>query len=281
MPNIFEYMDYREYLEDYYLDRKRENPGFSFQVFANIAGFRSKSFIKEVIDGKKRLTKESAEKFNNVLKLGEKAFSYFLDLIELEHADSLDKKNYYLEKLQGYSQRNSAKIIKQQQYDFYAHWYHNTIREILVHFDFKEDYALLGRMVKPNISGRKARQSVELLIDLGLIKKTKTGYVQTDTVISTGNTIWSLAIQNFHLQNMAIAASSIETVPRPERDISSIVVGLSEKGFETYKAEIEKVRSRLLQLAEKERNVEKVYHVNFQMFPTSGVLECGKEIPGE
>jgi len=33
MPNIFEYMDYREYLEDYYLEKKRANPAFSFQVF--------------------------------------------------------------------------------------------------------------------------------------------------------------------------------------------------------------------------------------------------------
>jgi len=247
----------------------------------NKAGFKSKSFIKEVIDGKKNLTEESARKFNSVLKLGDKAFLYFLDLTDLIHAKSLDKKNYYIEKLRGYSQRNSAKIINQQQYDFYSHWYHNTIREIVAHFDFQEDYERLGKMVRPNISARKARQSVSLLLDLGLIRKTKTGYAQTDSVISTGNTIWSLAIQNFHLQNMAIAASSIETVPRHERDISSIVAGLSEKGFEVFKEEIEKVRTRLLQLAEKDTDAQRVYHVNFQIFPTSENLRNGKDQSGE
>lgn len=273
MPNIFDYMDYRDYLDDFYNEKKKANPGFSYQVFADKVGLKSKSFLKEVIDGKKNLTPESAQKINQTLKLGDKAFAYFLDLIEFIHVKSTEQKNYYFEKLSSYSQRNTAKIVQQQQYDFYSHWYHNTIRELAVHFDFSDDFELLGKMVVPNISARKARQSVDLLLKLGLIKKNKKVYEQVDKIITTGNTLWSLAVQNFHLQNMAIAASSIETIPRNERDISSLVVGLSEKSLAIYKDEIEKLRDKLLRLAEQESNVQRVYHVNFQVFPTSEVIK--------
>ncbi len=54
MPNIFNYMDYREFLEDFYDEQKSANKAFSYQYFANKAGFKSKSFIKLVIDGKKK-----------------------------------------------------------------------------------------------------------------------------------------------------------------------------------------------------------------------------------
>ena len=275
MPNIYNYMDYREYLEDFYNEKKRANPFFSYQVFADKAGLKSKGFLKEVMNGKKNLTHESAKKINHVLKLGDKAFAYFLDLIEFIHVKSTEQKNYYLEKINAYSQRNMAKLVQQQQYDFYSHWYHNTVRELVVKFNFNENYELLGKMVLPNISARKARQSVQLLLQLGLIKKTKKGYEQVDAIITTGDILWSLAVQNFHLQNMAIAASSIETISRNERDISSLVVGFSERSLAICKDEIEKLRSKLLRLANEETDVQRVYHINFQVFPTSEVIKNG------
>jgi uncharacterized protein (TIGR02147 family) len=269
MTNIFKYMDYREYLEDFYHEKKKASSAFSYQVFADKSGLKSKSFLKEVIDGKKNLTHESAMKINRVLGLGDRAFAYFLDLIEFNQAKSLDQKNYYFERISSYDQRNSARLVQRQQYDFYSHWYHNTIRELAVYFDFKEDFELLGKMVHPPISARKARQSVELLMKLGLLQKTPKGYRQTDAIITTGNVVWSLAVQNFHLQNMTLAASSIESVAREQRDISCLVVGLSRGGLEIFTNEIEKLRLKLLRLAEKETNVQRVYHVNFQVFPTS------------
>ena len=39
MPNIFGYLDYRDFLKDYYLEEKAKSPVFSFQYFANKAGF--------------------------------------------------------------------------------------------------------------------------------------------------------------------------------------------------------------------------------------------------
>lgn len=273
MPNIYNYLNYREYLEDFYNERKKEDSTFSYQVFADKAGFKSKSFIKLVIDGRKNLSKASIPKLNRVLKLKGKAFSYFNDIIAFNHAKKLSERNRYFQRLSRYNQRNKAKMVLAQQYDFYQKWYHNTIRELVVQVDFKEDYAKLGKMVKPPISARKAKQSVQLLLNLGLIKKVGTKYVQTDTIITTGNEVRSLAVQNFHVQNMMLAAESIDTVPRSQRDISCLVVGLSNEGIELYKQEIQKFRKKLLDIAEKEKKTQRVYHVNFQFYPMSEVID--------
>jgi uncharacterized protein (TIGR02147 family) len=270
MPDIFKYLDYREFLDDFYLEKKRGNPRYSFQLLAQQAGFKSKSFIKLVIDGKKNLTEESADRLNKALKLPEKSFAYFKDLVEFNQSSSLPVRNYCFEKLLSYNKRSSARLLLQQQYEFYMKWYHNTIRELACSVDFKDDYEMLGKLVKPSITARKARLSVDLLKRLGLIRK-KTGgcYEQVDSLITTGDDVRALAILNFHQQNLFLAGQSLETVQSAQRDVSCVILGLSDAGFGKVKNEIKKFREKLLDIAQQEKKIQNVYHLNIQLFPTS------------
>ncbi len=270
MGNVFNYLDYREFLEDFYEEKKAGNPHFSFQVFATMAGFRSKSFIKLVIDNKKNLTGASVEQLNRALKLSGKQFSYFKDLVEFNQARSQQLQNFFLEKLLSYNKRNPARLLLQDQYDFYTKWYHNTIRELVCAAQFNNDFGKLGAMVKPAISARKARQSVALLKKLGLIRQSaRGGYEQVDPIITTGNEIRSLAVQNFHQQNLFLAGQSIETVPSTEREISCLILGLSENGIRKIKGEIQKFHEKIMEISRHEKDICRVYHCNFQFFPTS------------
>lgn len=270
MPNIYNYLNYREFLRDYYNEQKREKTGFSYQYFANKAGFKSKSFLKLVIDGKKNLTPRSLDKINRGMKLSPRSFSYLTDLVEFNQSNSVNVLNSFFEKLVGYNRRNSTKLIIKEQYDFYSKWYHSTIRELVTINNFDGDYERLGKMLRPAITTKQARQSVELLLKLGLIKRRAKGFDQLDNIISTGDEVKSLAVKNFHLQNFKLAAESIENCESEERDISSLVLGLSEDGFKSIKSEIQLFRKKLLDIANADKNLSTIYHVNFQIFPTSG-----------
>lgn len=271
MPEIYEYLDYREFLRDYFNAQKAKSPYFSYKYLANKAGFKSKSFFHEVLNGKKNLSRDSIFALRNVLGLTDKAFSYFELLVAFNQAVDHKQKDHFFHQLVGYNSRNKARLFTRAQYEVCSHWYHMTIREVATIADFKEDYERLGKMLHPSISARKARQSIRLLLKLGLLRKSgKNGrYEQTDRLVTTGDEVHSLAVHNFHLQNMALAAESIDTVPRRQRDISSVVLGLSAEGFETVKTEIQKFRKKLLEISEKENGINKVYHANFQIFPTT------------
>ena len=269
MPNIFGYLNYRDFLRDYYLEQKAKNPNFSYQLFANKAGFKSKSFIKLVIDGRKNLTGISLSKSAKAMNLGPKTFSYFEDLVAFNQASSLKLRNFFFEKLAAYNSRSTARLILHDQYEFYSRWYHNTLRELVTWNEFDGDYEALGKKIQPSLSARQAHQSVQLLLKLGLIRKTGKGFEQTDRIVTTGDEVQSLAVQNFHLQNLVLAGESMDTTPAPQRDISCLVLGLSEKGFASCKAEIQALRKRLLKIAEGDSNLSRVYHLNFQIFPTT------------
>src|SRR3954471_1697029 len=163
MPNLYAYLDYREFLKDYYQERKNASPVFSYKSFANKAGFKTKSFLKMVIIGKKNLSEESLQKVAKALKLDAKATSYFEDLVAFNQAKSLKLRNQLLEKLLVHKVSGVGKVINQAQYEFYSQWFHNTIREMLPSLDFTGDYDKLGKMLFPAVSEKDARRSVELM----------------------------------------------------------------------------------------------------------------------
>ena len=59
MPPIIEYTDYRQYIADFYAERKNRS-AFTWRDFALKAKFSSAVFLKYVCEGKKNLTSKSA-----------------------------------------------------------------------------------------------------------------------------------------------------------------------------------------------------------------------------
>jgi uncharacterized protein (TIGR02147 family) len=228
------------------------------------------------MDGKKNLTEDSALRLNKLLKLGNKAFSYFSLLVKFNQAKTLKERNRLFNTLNSYNKRNPAKVILKNKYQFYSQWYHNTVRELVCMEDFGDDYGRIAKMVQPKLTPKQVKESVNLLKQLKLIKKTKNGYVQTDSIVSTGNEVRSLAVQNFHKQNLQLASDSIEDVMSLQRDISCVVLGLSNTGVKKMKNEIQEFRKRLLKIAEKDTDINKVYHLNMQFFPTTDKVDKGR-----
>jgi uncharacterized protein (TIGR02147 family) len=77
MPSLFEYLDYRKFLRDFYEEKKRKTPHFSYQIWAHSAGFRSKSFFPEVISGKKNVSGDAVDTVARSVGLDGKSFAFF------------------------------------------------------------------------------------------------------------------------------------------------------------------------------------------------------------
>jgi uncharacterized protein (TIGR02147 family) len=99
MNGIFTYDDYRKILADYYGERKKSNPWFSYQVFANKAGIANKGFLYNVIRGIKRLSAERALRLSLAMKLTAAEAMYFENLVSFNQAKNLRDRNYFFRKL--------------------------------------------------------------------------------------------------------------------------------------------------------------------------------------
>lgn len=273
-PNIFEFTDYRQFLKAYYDAKKADNPHFSFQVFSNNAGFPNKGFIHNVIHGIKNLAKSSVIRLSGAMDLTRTEADYFECLVHFNQSDNYRDRNYYFEKLKGIRpinpQGNAAKQIRSDQYEFYSKWYHSAIRSIIDMYGFRDDFKWLAKMVFPRISPWQARKSVQLLLKLGLIIRQKNEtYAIADKSITTGQDIVALAIQNFHIDCMKLAEKAITDLPREERNITGLTLGVSKEAYRRICDATQEFQKKVMAIADEDKKADTVYQFNFHLFPIS------------
>src|SRR6266568_3899878 len=96
---IYEYENYRSFLKDFYDWSKIENPKFSFRFFSKLAGFKSSSFLKHVMDGKKNHSPESIEQFAKAIKFTKEERLFFKNLVLFNQASSSEEKQLYFQEI--------------------------------------------------------------------------------------------------------------------------------------------------------------------------------------
>ena len=73
------------------------------------------------------------------------------------------------------------------------------------------------------------------------------------------------------------AADALDSVPREEREISSVTLCVSQEVMLDLKERIREFRRELLQVAELDGAPERVVHIGFQLFPLSEKKETDHE----
>ena len=61
VPDVFDYLDYRAYLRDYYAYAKSARRGFSHRTFSRRAGLGSPNHLKRVMEGRQNGQPEPPE----------------------------------------------------------------------------------------------------------------------------------------------------------------------------------------------------------------------------
>ena len=270
MLRIYAYTNSRQFLKDYYEERKKAQPSFSYQYFANKAGFKSKSFIYKVITGQKALSKDAVFALAQAMELKKQETEYFEVIVNFTQAKSAREREFYFNRIQSFGKNKSIAQLRRDQFDYFSKWYLPAIREMVTYLDFKDDFKVLARSLNPPITTIQARHAVKLLCKLDLIERLPSGrYCQTDKAITTGSEMKSLAVTMFQKENLRLAAESLERHDSRDRDLSTLTVGVTEKGAQHIAEEIALFRKRLIELVEKEEPVDRVYQINFQLFPLS------------
>ncbi len=265
--NVFEYLDYRAFLRDYYLDGK-DRRGLSFRALSRRIGLKSSNFVKLVMDGGRNLSDEMAERFASALKLDGDAHDYFVALVRFNQAKTTTERNASYARLTGFRRYRKARPLELAHAAYHSSWYLPAIRELVQSREFREDPSWVASRTIPPITAREAEIAIATLLQLGLLKRDDTGrLVQTDELVSTGPETRGLHIRNYHRTMMQHAGESMDLVAASDRDISSLTVCVSESGLARLKERVQRFRRELLELSAQEDEPVQVVQMNFQLFP--------------
>ena len=269
-PDVFEYLDYRAYLRDYYAYAKEARRGFSFRNFSRRAGLGSPNHLKRVMEGQRNLTLDMAARFAEALGLGGEAADYFAQLVNFGQAKTSTERSRAYEKLTGFRAYRRTRKLDLAHAAYHSTWYVPAVRELAARADFRAEPAWIARRLLPPIKPSEAKAALDILLDLGLLKREEGGrVVQAEPLITTGPEMHALHIANYHRAMMQRAADSIDLVPSARRDISAVTILVGDGGMGRVKQMIQHFRRQPLELAVSEPKPTQVMQLNFQIFPLS------------
>jgi uncharacterized protein (TIGR02147 family) len=271
LPNIFEYIDFRQYLADLYKAKRSIDPGFTHAYICHQLGQpNSRSFFNNVIKGRKNLTSVFIELFIKIFGFGNDESKFFRALVNYNQAAGTDEKEFYFDQIVQLN-RTPYSLIHKDAYDYYKNWYHSTIRSLLAIIDFKDDYKTLGNALCPAITLKQARESVELLKRLGMVKEDANGFVKpVEKVLSTGQSVQNDILQQYQVECFELGKQAIINKQNKPCTTITYTVHVSEIGYKRILSRIEQCKSEIQSIIHKdEAPPERVYQVNLQLFPKS------------
>jgi uncharacterized protein (TIGR02147 family) len=150
----------------------------------------------------------------------------------------------------------------------FTHWFYVAIREMLRIVSFKDDYHSLATSLIPKIKNKEARAAIQTLEKIGLIARGNDGvFHPLESQITTGDMWESELIKTLQVQFAEMGKNAIITMPKQERDISSLTFCASKTTMRQIVNEITALRQKILALVDDDSDADTVYQCNLQLFP--------------
>ena len=267
MKDILEYTDYRQYIADYYADRKAKS-AFSWQEFATAAGFSSPVYLKYVSEGRFNLSEEAAERTARSMHLADYECKFFVEMVKFCHAKTDDEKRSAFSNMLSIAESRKMKILEGESFRFFEDWKNPVLRELAPAMPGAKPLAL-AHACREKISAAEVSETLNFLVKADLLKKDKDGnYEQTDKVVTTGPMeVTPLAVRGMHRQMGEFALDAIEGVPLDERHFSGLTLGITREAYDEIVQKIAEFRKEIIAIATREPATDEVYRLNVQFFP--------------
>jgi uncharacterized protein (TIGR02147 family) len=288
MVNIFDYIDYREYLKACFDEIQNSKAAigikYSYEAFANLLRINNRSYLWDVMSSKKK--KQLADKYWDGVSQGLKHTSeqskYLKNIITYTHAKEKGKQvlaDYYYEQAMSSKSKSTTPAfqLRKDQFEYLTQWYHSAIRALIGMNSFDGDFKRLSKTLAPPISETQAKKSVQLLERLDLIVKGNDGaYCITKKKIKVGEDIPQMTRNRYHTKHTELAGFSIMEHSPETHDISSLTLGISKDTFEMIRHETKHFKEKITELTQNENNADRVYQFQLLLFPLTNNEEREK-----
>lgn len=275
--NIYLYSDFRPYLKDLVKELKKLRPQFTMRSFARQAGFGSPSYLKMILDGKRTLTPKSLQKFCEVLGIKGRDKDYFSTLVAFHQSRDPDEKKELFDTLNRLSPRTTFPRLKIGQRKYLSNDYYACIREMVLLKDFREDAKWIAARCLPRIKPAQAREAMQTLLDLGLLKRDARGKLaQAEPIVDTGQQADFIEAFGFHEAVLNKARRSLSHLEQEKRHLTALTIPLPCSLEGEIIKRIDDFQNEILRLINvKDMEYDEVSQLSIQFFPVTAPERAG------
>jgi uncharacterized protein (TIGR02147 family) len=269
-PNIFLFLNYREFIKDYCKYQKTLTRSFSLRTFSGKISptLFTSGLLYAILKGKRNLSSSLRPKFVRAMGLKEREAQYFEFLVQFNQGKDMEEKNHYFLQLSQF-RGSRAKILGENQYKFFSNWYYPVIWNYFELNQTQSNPAEIAKKIHPNCTPAQVEEAIQLLLNLKLIKKMANGYAVTDKHIATEPEFRGFLAKNYNLQFINMAANLLDSVEPQYRQYNTLVFSTSERGFETIKERIVSFQEELKEIIDREKETDRIYTLSMQLYPNT------------
>jgi len=264
---IFEHSNYRSFLKEVLVERKRKNEAYSLRAMARDLDLRP-SHLSDIQKGSKNISLQNAYAVAVKLGLNTKQTDYFVLLVQLEQAKTPQHKESILSKLNLINGKTEVRDLSVDMFKIMADWYHIPIVEMTALDDF--DFTPRNIAERLDISIQEVELALERLERLEMLEKDEDGrYHKTVSNYVFKSNKPNPALRQFHHQMMSKAQHSLTTQTPEEKYVGSQTFSIDVNQLGEARNIIEECRAKLVELFNRVNRAGKrteTYHFGVQLF---------------
>ena len=272
LEHLFDYDDFRKFLQDYFEEQKKMRAVFSHRFFAAKAGFSSSSYCLNVIRGRFNPTPKSIEKISKAMNFEPLQKAYFEALVQYNQAQQVNERENAWEQIVQIRKQIEFTHVTSREQAYFSKWYYPVVREMAVNGDWHGDYMVLARMLTPQISTEEAREAVKNLVEWNLLKKVGDRYEATSQMLDAAE-IPPIALRQIRREYIQHAIGAVESMPKSERFAAFTTLAMSESSYNYAVEVLEEARKKIIARAANDLDVERVYEMMLVAIPMSKKIE--------
>ena len=268
-PTIFEFLEARAYLAAVYEYRKGQDPSFSYATWADELGFQSRSFVRLLAHGERRITPSVATLLVRGLRLSLRETEYFRNLVEFSQStDSETRARAERKLLQTATRPHSRGRVVHDTYVLLSSYLAPRVQALAEDEAFPRTVEAFATTL--SVDEKSVRTILESLERLHLVERAgEKAWRSTSTVYEVEDHLGDIALQSFHRNSLQEALRAIDRDPST-RNYQAAVLRLSEGQYEELTRELHERLVEIVQRFSRSREpATRLYQMNYNILAVS------------
>jgi len=268
MIELSDTQDYRDFLKEYYDRRKAEMPLYSYRMMGDKLGLDS-SYLYRVLQKKQHLPAHALPAAKDILALSGRQAEYF----ELLYSAAVTKDKGKREELmaKALSLRDvHLHSLQQAELKLLENWWIPAVRAYLELNGGVVNLKQIAKDICPPITEAQAKEAVDILLEVGLVKKMASGKLAlTDAHLTVGGPEKGKAVRHFQREVLHLAAESLENTPVEERNISTLTLSVDQACFDDLGDMLKEFRRLIQKRVDGAKNPDRVMQLSMAFYPVA------------
>ena len=260
--------DYRDFLKEYYDRRKAEMPLYSYRMMGDKLGLDS-SYLYRVLQKKQHLPAHALPAAKDILALSGRQAEYF----ELLYSAAVTKDKNKREELmaKALSLRDvHLHSLQQAELKLLENWWIPAVRAYLELNGGVVNLKQIAKDICPPITEDQAKEAIDTLLEVGLIKKMASGKLAlTDAHLTVGGPEKAKAVRHFQKEILQLASDSLDNIDVTQRNVSTLTLSVDQSCFEDLGEMLKEFRRLVQKRVDGAKNPDRVMQLSMAFFPVA------------